>query len=205
MTPDHVAYGMRASYGLAYISPNHITAWEQGKAAPASNELAALAGALWCAPNELIGTPETLRDHRLARGLAVEDVARATGLDVRAYQYMEETGEWRGDRRQSAALGAVLELGPREFVAVTGLQDELARLLTEAVSTRWQAHIRAIAKLLSMERRDLQDPLKAMHQEYQSLLTATLGRVGNAAASGEAGRRYLEEIVDHFWDRFPGR
>ncbi|MGW0732264.1 XRE family transcriptional regulator [Streptomyces sp. NPDC002851] len=205
MTPDHVAYGMRASYGLAYISPDHITAWEQGKAAPASNELAALAGALWCAPNELIGTPQTLRDHRLARGLAVEDVARATGLDVRAYQYMEETGQWTGDRRQSAALGSVLELAPRDFVAVTGLEQELARLLTEAVSTRWQAHIRPIAKLLSMEKRDLQDPLKAMHQEYQSHLTATLGRVGNAAASGETAQRYLENIVDDFWSRVSGQ
>ncbi|MEV0323549.1 helix-turn-helix domain-containing protein [Streptomyces sp. NPDC050658] len=203
MAPGHVAYGMRASYGLEYISPDHITAWEQGKAVPASNELAALAGALWCAPHELIGAPRTLRDHRLAGGLAVEDVARATGLDVHAYQQMEEANTWTGNRRQSAHLGSVLKLRPREFVAVTGLEEELARLLVEAVGTRWQAHIRSIAKLLSMERGDLQDPLKAMHQEYQSLLTATLGRVGNAAASGETGRRYLEDIVDHFWSRFP--
>ncbi|MGW7073798.1 helix-turn-helix domain-containing protein [Streptomyces sp. NPDC054866] len=204
MAPGHVAYGMRVSYGLEYVSPEHVTAWEQGRAVPTSNELAALAGALWCAPHELIGAPRTLRDHRLASGLAIEDVSRATGLDVRAYQHMEETNTWAGNRRQSAHLGAVLQLGPRDFVAVTGLEDELARLLGEAVNTRWQAHIRPIAKLLSMERRALEDPLKAMHQEYQSLLTATLGRVGNAAASGETGRRYLEDIVDHFWSRFPG-
>ncbi len=74
----------------------------------------------------------------------------------------------------------------------------------EAVSTRWQAHIRDIAKLVSMERRDLKGPLSAMHQEYQGLMAATLSRAGGTTASGEDGRRFIENIVDQFWTRLPG-
>lgn len=203
MAPGHVAYGMRASFGMTHVSPDHITAWERGAALPTANELTALAAALWCTPGELMGRPRTLLEHRLARGIAAEDVARATGLKLDAYHYMEENGRWTGDKQQSAKLGSFLKLPARDFVAVTGLEDELARLLTEAVSTRWQAHIRAIARLVSMERRDLQEPLRSMHQEYQALLAATLSRAGGAIASGEEGRRYLDKIVDHFWARLP--
>ncbi|WP_345042046.1 helix-turn-helix transcriptional regulator [Streptomyces sannanensis] len=203
MAPGHVAYGMRASYGMAHVTPDHITAWERGTALPTSQELTALAGALWCAPSELMGRPRTLREHRLARGLAAEDVARVTGVDLNAYLYMEERGQWTGDKRQSAKLGSLLNLPPRDFIAITGLEDELARLLTEAVSTRWQAHIRAIARLVSMERRDLQDTLGAMHHEYQTLMAATLSRAGGTIASGENGRRYIDDIVNHFWSRLP--
>ncbi|MEU0084244.1 helix-turn-helix transcriptional regulator [Streptomyces sp. NPDC006274] len=203
MTPGHVAYGMRASFGMTHITPEHVAAWERGAALPTSEELTALAGALWCAPAELMGHPRTLREHRLARGLPAEDVARATGLTLDAYHHMEETGRWTGDKRQSAALGSFLGLPPRDFIAITGLEDELARLLTEAVSTRWQAHIKPIAKLVAMERRDLQDPLRAMQQEYQTLMAVTLSRAGGTTASGEAGHRYVEEIVDHFWSHLP--
>ncbi|MFJ8073225.1 helix-turn-helix domain-containing protein [Streptomyces sp. NPDC096176] len=203
MAPGHVAYGMRASFGMAHITPEHVTAWEQGLALPTAEELTALAGALWCAPGELMGRPRTLREHRLARGIPAEDVARGTGLTLEAYHRMEETGQWTGDKRQSAALGSVLGLPARDFIAITGLEDELARLLTEAVSTRWQAHVRAIAKLVAMDRRVLQDPLRSMQQEYQLLMAATLSRGGGTTASGEAGRRYVDEIVDHFWARLP--
>ena len=34
MAPGHVAYGMRASYGMSHVSPDHITAWERGDAVP---------------------------------------------------------------------------------------------------------------------------------------------------------------------------
>jgi transcriptional regulator with XRE-family HTH domain len=203
MAPGHVAYGMRASYGMSHVTPEHITAWERGTALPSSTELTALAGALWCAPNQLIGAPRTLREHRLARGLAVEDVARGVGLDIGAYQQMEATGQWGGNNRQSAALASVLALAPRDLISITGREDDLAQLLRDAVSTRWQAHVRAIAKLLSMERRDLDSALREMHQEYQTLMTATLSRASGSIASGEAGQRYLDDIVDHFWHRVP--
>ncbi|MFD6324151.1 XRE family transcriptional regulator [Streptomyces sp. NPDC058442] len=203
MAPGHVAYGMRASYGLTHITPDHITAWERGVALPTATELTALAGALWCSPSDLMGAPRTLREHRIASGFAAEDVARVTSLRLHDYLHMEETGRWAGDRRQSAKLGALLGLPPRDFVAITGGEAELTRLLAEAVSTRWQAHIRDIARLLSMERRELQDPLRVMHAEYQTLMAATLSRGGGANTSGEQGRRYLDDIVDHFWSRFP--
>ncbi|MFF2654568.1 helix-turn-helix domain-containing protein [Streptomyces sp. NPDC058045] len=200
MAPGHVAYGMRASYGMTHITPDHITAWERGAAVPEGRELAALAGVLWCSPGDLMGTPHTLREHRLARGLAAEDIARSTGLPLDAYLRMEETGEWTGDRNQSATLGELLGLPPRDFIAITGQDTVLAGLLTDAVSTRWQAHIRAIGKLTGLDKRELRSPLQNMHQEYQSLLAATLSRAGGAIASGEEGRRFLEDIVPRFWD-----
>lgn len=203
MAPGHVAYGMRASFGMNHVSPEHVAAWERGAVLPSPDELAALAGALWCRPSELMGRPRTLREHRVARGIPVEDVARGTGLALDAYHHMEETGQWTGDKRQSATLGSILSLPPRDFIAITGLEDELVRLLTEAVSTRWQAHIRPIAKLVSMERGDLKQPLSAMHQEYQGLMAATLSRAGGSTASGEDGRRYIDDIVNHFWARLP--
>ncbi|MEU4263360.1 MULTISPECIES: helix-turn-helix transcriptional regulator [Streptomycetaceae] len=203
MAPDHVAYGMRASFGMVHITPDHVIAWERGTHLPSPTELTALAGALWCNPGELMGRPRTLREHRIARGVPAEDVARATGLRLDAYTHMEETDGWAGDKQQSAKLGRLLNLPPRDFIAVTGLEDELAHLLGEAVSTRWQAHIRPIARLISMERRDLQDTLRAMHHEYQELLAVTLSRAGSASAFGEDGRRYLDDIVDRFWSRLP--
>ncbi|MBD3545903.1 MULTISPECIES: helix-turn-helix transcriptional regulator [Streptomyces] len=204
MEPGHVAYGMRASFGTTHVSPEHVIAWERGTHVPDLAELTALAAALWCQPGELMGRPSTLLEHRVARGVSAEEVARATGLTVEAYLAMEETGRWTGDKRQSVRLGEVLALPARDFIAVTGLEAELAGLLTEAVSTRWQAHVRAIAKLISMDRRELKAPLSAMQQEYQSLMAATLSRAGGTTASGEDGRRYVEHIVDHFWSRLPG-
>nr|WP_206322368.1 helix-turn-helix transcriptional regulator [Streptomyces sp. HNM0575] len=200
MAPGHVAYGMRASYGMSHVSPDHITAWERGEALPTANEVTALAGALWCGPGELMGRPRTLLEHRLARGVSAEDLARLIGLDIDAYRYMEETGRWTGDKRQSANLGSVLKLPPRDFIAVTGQEDELARLLTEAVSTRWQAHVRAIARLVAIDRRALQEPLRTMQHEYQALMAATLGRASSNSTADD-GRRFLEDIVEHFWAR----
>ncbi|MDP5312443.1 helix-turn-helix transcriptional regulator [Streptomyces poriferorum] len=201
MAHGHVAYAMRTSFGTAHVTADHIAAWERGSALPDPHELAALAGALWCHPSEVMGHPRTLREHRIARGIPAEDVARATGLSLASYVHMEETGRWTGDHRQSAKLGSLLGLPPRDHIAITGLEDELARLLTEAVSTRWQAHARAIAKLISVDRKQLHGPLDSMYQEYQALMAATLSRASGSTASGEDGRRYVEEIVDHFWAR----
>ncbi|NBE52704.1 XRE family transcriptional regulator [Streptomyces boluensis] len=204
MAPGHVAYGMSASYGMTHITPDHISAWERGVAAPTAHELNALAGALWCAPGELMGRPRTLHEHRLARGIAADDIADATGLSREAYYQMEAEGRWSGDAQQSAKLGSVLGLASRDLIAVTGLDEELARLLTEAVSTRWQAHIKEIAKLISRDRRELKEALRGMHDEYQTLMAATLMRASANSAAGEAGQLYLTNIVDHFWERLEG-
>ncbi|MEU8525550.1 MULTISPECIES: helix-turn-helix domain-containing protein [Streptomyces] len=200
MTPSHVAHGLRASFGLRHVSPDIVIAWERGMAAPSPSELTALSSVLWCDPTQLIGTPRGLREHRLISGYAAADVARAIGMDFGAYEHAELTGVWTGDARQTAALTSVLGLSSRDRMAVTGDAERLAGLLADAVSTRWQAHIRAVAKLTGHDRRTLDGPLRTMHQEYQHLMTATLSRAAGAAASGEQGRAYMERVVDRFWD-----
>ncbi|WP_353944781.1 helix-turn-helix transcriptional regulator [Streptomyces sp. HUAS MG91] len=202
MAPGHVAYGMRASYGLAYITPETIIAWERGEATPSAAELTALAGALWCSPGELIGAPRTLREHRLALGLAPEDVARFVGLEIQSYLRMEETGDWRGNERQSSALAEVLRLAPRAFATVTGRDGQLAELLRRAVTTRWQAYTKPLSRLIPVTRRELEDVLHEMHLEYQALMAATLSwGGGSSSGSGDAGRDFMERILDEFWSR----
>ncbi|MER6123794.1 helix-turn-helix transcriptional regulator [Streptomyces sp. NPDC001795] len=201
MAPEHVAYGMRSSYGLPYVTPDLVIAWERGTATPSAQELTALAGMLWCSPGELIGAPRTLREHRIARGLAPEDVAHAVGIELLAYVRMEEAGEWRGTDRQSAALADVLDLSLPDFITVTGRNGRLAELLRSAVTTRWQAYVRPLGKLLPLDRRLLEDVLTEMHADYQGQMVATLswGTAAAAAGSGEAGRDYLDHIVENFW------
>ncbi|MGW0531456.1 helix-turn-helix domain-containing protein [Streptomyces sp. NPDC003032] len=201
MAHGHVAYGMRAGYGLTYITADTVAAWERGLASPSSAELAALAATLWCSPGELMGAARTLREHRIARGLAPEDVARQAGVEVQAYLRMEETNGWRGNERQSAALSRTLGLSLPDFVTVTGRSEPLAELLRSAVTTRWQGYVRSVAKLLPVERRHVEDVLRQMHEDYQSRMARTLSWGGGASsdASGEAGRDYLERILDHFW------
>jgi len=201
MGPEHVAYGMRASFGLPYVTPDLVIAWERGLTAPSGPELIALAGVLWCTAGELIGKPRTLREHRIARGLAPEDIARTVGLELLAYLRMEENDEWRGTERQSAALADLLELSLPDFISVTGRETKLAGLLRSAVTTRWQAYVRPIGKMVPLARRLLENTLQELHQDYQGQMVATLSWAGgNAAAnSSEAGRDFLDQIIDRFW------
>lgn len=183
------------------MTPDLVVAWERGIAAPTSTELTALAGVLWCSPGDLIGAPRTLREHRIARGLAAEDVARAVGLELLAYVRMEEADEWRGNERQSSALAEVLDLSLADLVTVTGHETKLAEMLRNAVTTRWQAYVRPVGKLLPLDRRLVGDVLRALHTEYQGQMVATLSWSGGAAAgeADDAGRDFLDRIVDRFW------
>ncbi|MGW8061417.1 helix-turn-helix domain-containing protein [Streptomyces ziwulingensis] len=199
MGPEHVAHGMRVSYGLPYVSTDLVIAWERGVASPAAAELTALAGVLWCSPGDLIGRPRTLREHRIARGAAPQDVARAVGVALPAYLRMEETDDWRGTDRQSAALADVLGLALPDFVAVTGREGKLADLLSSAVSTRWQAYVRPVAKVAPLDRRVLENVLQVLHQDYQGHMAATLGWGGGHGDSSAAGRDFLDRIVENFW------
>ncbi|MEV5463778.1 helix-turn-helix domain-containing protein [Streptomyces sp. NPDC002788] len=201
MAPEHVAHGMRVSYGHPHVSPDHVIAWERGIAAPTGSELTALAGVLWCSPAELIGRPRTLREHRVARGLAPEDVARAVGHDVHAYLRMEETDSWRGTERQSAALADLLGLGLPDFVTVTGRDARLGELLRNAATTRWQAHVRPVAKLVPLDRRFLESALQGLHEDYQGHMAATLSWGGGSGHAGDAGQEFLDRIVEHFWTK----
>lgn len=205
MAPGHVAHGMRAGYGLTHVTPDTITSWERGLTTPDAAELAALAATLWCSPGELMGAPTTLREHRLARGLAPEDVARGAGVELQAYLRMEETGQWRGTDRQSEALARTLRLSLPGFVTATGRADELAGLLRGAVQTRWQGYVRPVGRLLAVHKREVEAPLRRLHEEYQSRMARTLSWGGGAGAdaSGHAGRDYLDRVLDHFWPTMP--
>ncbi|WP_199545858.1 helix-turn-helix transcriptional regulator [Streptomyces sp. N35] len=203
MAPGHVAYGIRASYGLPYVTPDTVLAWERGIAAPTSGELTALAGALWCTPGELLGTARTLREHRLARGFATEDVARAVGLDHRSYLQMEEREDWRGNDRQTAALAEVLGLSPRAFATVTGRDARLTELLKSAATARWQPYVKPVGKLVPVPPRHLERALESLHEEYQGRTAATLGW-GDSGDTGEGAREFLSRILDHFWARVRG-
>ncbi|GAA0647449.1 helix-turn-helix transcriptional regulator [Streptomyces thermocarboxydovorans] len=199
MGPDHVAQTLRASYGLPYVTPHLVVAWERGTAAPSGPELSALAGVLWCSPGELIGRPRTLREHRIARGLAAEDVARAVGHELRAYLRMEETGQWRGSDRQTAVLAGLLALSLADLITVSGHEDRLAELLRSAATTRWQGYVRPVGKLAPLDRRVLERALQRLHQDYQGHMAATLSWGGGSGDAGDDGREFLERVVDHFW------
>lgn len=199
MGPEHVAYGLRASYGMPYATPDLVISWERGLIAPTGPELTALAGVLWCSPGELIGRPRTLREHRVSRGLAPEDVARAVGLELLAYLSMEDNDEWRGTDRQSSALADLLELSLPDFVTVTGRDLKLADLLHSAVTTRWQAYVKPVSKIVPLDRRLLEDTLQELHQAYQGQMVATLSWGGGSSDAGDDGQDFLDRIVDRFW------
>ncbi|WP_411102267.1 helix-turn-helix domain-containing protein [Streptomyces sp. cmx-4-9] len=200
MAPGHVAYGLRAQYGLL-VTPETVMAWERGEISPTSAELTALAGVLWCSPGELLAEPVTLREHRISKGLAAEELARRVGLEANSYQKMEDTGRWRGNERQSAALAALLGLTLAQFVTATGKQEELAELLRSAVTTRWQAYVKPVGKLLPIPKGHLERVLEQLHGEYQSRMVATLSWGGGEgeAGRGDSGRDFLAQIVDRFW------
>ncbi|MGW7367517.1 helix-turn-helix domain-containing protein [Streptomyces sp. NPDC054841] len=202
MAPGHVAYGLQAQYGLQ-VAPDTVAAWERGLLAPSSQELTALAGVLWCSPAELLGAPQTLREHRMSRGLGPDDLARRVGMDTSSYQRMEDGNRWRGNERQTAALAEVLALSPRELLTATGRNEELAELLRSAATTRWQAYVRPVAKMLPLPKRHLEDVLQELHQEYQARMVAT-SSWGASGGSGEAGKEFLDRVVDHFWALTPG-
>ncbi|MEV1054159.1 helix-turn-helix transcriptional regulator [Streptomyces sp. NPDC049887] len=197
MAPGHVAYGLQAQYGLP-VTADTVVAWERGLLAPDSRELAALAGVLWCSPGELLGTPQSLREHRLARALGAEDVARRVGMDPASYRRMEDGNRWRGNERQTAALAEALSLTPRELLTATGRDGELAELLRSAATTRWQAYVRPVAKMLPLPRQRLEAALQRLHTDYHARMAAT-SSWGASAGSGESGRDFLDRIADHFW------
>nr|WP_189854358.1 helix-turn-helix transcriptional regulator [Streptomyces poonensis] len=201
MEVEHVAYGMRSSYGLPYVAPDLVMAWERGDIAPTGPELTALAGMLWCSVGELLGTPRTLREHRLARGLTPAAVARGVGLDLPSYQRMEESGRWTGTRRQTSALAALLALSLPDLVTVTGREEKLAELLRTAVTTHWHAQVRPLAKLLPLDRRLLESVLEELHTTYRRQMAASLSWADGTASAdaGTAGHAFLDHIVERFW------
>ncbi|MFF2813626.1 XRE family transcriptional regulator [Streptomyces sp. NPDC058000] len=202
MTHAHVAYGIWAAYGIR-LEPATVASWELGENAPTETELTALAGALWCAPAELLGTPGTLREFRLALGLAPADLALRIGMDQAAYERLEAGGRWTGTDRQAAALAETLQLPLPSLIRFTGQEDRLVELLTSAATTRWQGYVRPVGKLAPVPKERLQQVLQALHEEYHATMTASLSWTGGAAPdeAGKAGRVFLDGIVAEFWRR----
>lgn len=201
MRPADVAHGMWAAYALR-TAPETVAGWERGEDAPDSTQLTALAGALWCAPNELLRSAQTLHEYRLARSLAASDVALLIGMDPAGYAQTERSGEWRGDDRQAAALGAALDLPPDVLLHLTGRNGRLAELLRAAVTTRWQAHTARIAALVPLPRARLERALHAVHRDYQSLAAGSLNWAGGGSTVAEAAEAaYLDDIVARFWEQ----
>lgn len=180
-----------------------MVAWERGLLAPDSRELTALAGVLWCSPGELLGTPQSLREHRMARAMGVDELARRVGMDPSSYRRMEDGNRWRGNGRQTAALAEALSLTPRELLTATGRDGELAELLRSAATTRWQAYVRPVARMLPLPGRQLEDALQRLHSDYHARMAAT-SSWGASAGSGESGKDFLDRIVEHFWALTPG-
>jgi cell division FtsZ-interacting protein ZapD len=120
-------------------------------------------------------------------------------MDPRTYLRMEESGQWRGNERQSAALARVLDLALPDFVAVTGREAKLAELLHSAVTTRWQAHVRPVAKLAPVDRSVLEAVLQELQEDYQGHMAATLSWGGGSRSASESGREFLDRIVENFW------
>ncbi|MGI5348111.1 helix-turn-helix domain-containing protein [Streptomyces sp. CA-250714] len=204
LSPEDVAYGMRAAYGMD-IEARTVAAWEAGIAAPDEQQLSALAGALWCSAADLMGSPGTLREYRLARGVSHTDVAREIGMTPQEYAHVEETGEWTGDARQAEALAQVLRLPVPALIEFTGRDEELAQLLRKAATTRWQAHVGAVCELVPLPREYIAEGLRALNAAYQSTTAASLGWGQPASASSrDAGRAFLDEILAHFWQAIEG-
>lgn len=202
MTPAHVAYGIGAAFGIR-ISPATVASWEGGRSTPSEAELTALAGALWCAPGDLLGAPGTLREYRLTLGLAPADLALRIGMDQVAYERLEAGGTWHGNDRQTAALAEALDLPLPALIRFTGRDGKLTELLTSAATTRWQAYVRPVGKVVPLPKARLQGILQELHSEYQATMTATLNWSGSGSAeeSGRAGRAFLDGILAEFWAR----
>ncbi|WP_326701772.1 helix-turn-helix domain-containing protein [Streptomyces sp. NBC_01754] len=202
MAPGHVAYGLGAQYGLR-VTAETVLAWERGVALPDERELKALAGVLWCGPGDLLSAASTLREHRLAQGVSLEDLARTLGMAPAAYLRIEESGRWRGNDRQAAALRKALDMSAAQFLTATGRNEELAELLNRAVTTRWQAYVKPVAKLVPLDRVLVENVLAQLHADYQSMMVSTLswsstGR-GGAGEAGEPGQEFLDRVVEQFW------
>ncbi|WP_405361673.1 helix-turn-helix transcriptional regulator [Kitasatospora sp. NBC_00085] len=166
LTPERVAEGM-AAHGVRLL-PAHVLGWESGELRPTEEEFIALARALWCPPAQLMGVlPAGLRDFRVARELNQEHAARRIGMALHHYRRAEATGVWDGDQEQTYALARVLGLTLRELVAVTGRREELDQRLRQCVDGRWQAHVRAIGRIVPVHEGDLAAVLTVLQNENQ--------------------------------------
>ncbi|MBY8888443.1 helix-turn-helix transcriptional regulator [Streptomyces sp. PTM05] len=197
MSHANISHGMWASYGLR-IHPATVLAWERGEGAPDERELTALAGALWCAPADLLGRPTTLREWRWARGVTSPDLAHQLGMRRGDYERMEERGRWSGNVRQSALLGQLLDIPLPDLLAVTGRAEKLADHLRSTAKVRWQAYAGPVCAMVPLPRERVEEALRRINEEYHALMASTLSWSASAPAEDKSGP-YLDGVLDRFW------
>lgn len=200
LTPEQVVEGM-AAHGVRLL-PAHVLGWESGELRPTEEEFIALARALWCPPAQLMGVrPALLRDFRVARELNQESAAHRIGVTPRQYQQAEATGQWDGDQAQTYALAQALGLTLRELVAVTGRGEELDRRLRQTVDGRWQAHVRAIGRIVPVREDDLAAVLAVLQNEHQVFSHWGAGSWGSPAPAASApGALAARPLGERFWE-----
>lgn len=165
LTPALVARDM-ASHGVN-VFPPQVIAWESGELLPSERELVALARTLWCAPGQLMGgRARSIRDHRLAVDMPLEEMARQLGLTPRVYAQLESAPRWEGNTEQTYLLAQALQLTAYGLVLATSREDELHDLLQRAMDGRWSSQVAPLLRLVpTLRRPDVEEALRTMHDQ----------------------------------------
>ena len=202
LTPAAVARDM-AAHGAAVSAPQ-VIAWESGELLPSERELTALARALWCSPGQLMGgRARSIRDHRLALELPLEDLARRLGLSPRVYSQMEAATRWEGNPDQTFLLAEALDLTPYGLLLATAREDDLRDVLARAVDGRWQSQVKPVLQLLpTLHPEDVQRALQVMHDEGQAA-SAMWGSTVTVRPEDEPGAPAPQTPTERFWSLLP--
>ncbi|MEY9845831.1 hypothetical protein ABH940_002909 [Streptacidiphilus sp. BW17] len=185
LSPAMVARALADSYAMR-VPPALVIAWETGATHPTERELVALARVLWCLPGQLMGgRAATLRDHRLALDLPLEEVARRLRLSLRDYTAME--AHWDGDRTETLDLARVLQLTPRALVRACGREERLDESLRRAVDGRWLSQVEPVRELVpTLPEESITRALKSLAGE-RATSSALWGSSSTSASSNIIG------------------
>ena len=200
LTPALVARDM-AAHGVQVAAPQ-VIAWESGELLPSERELVALARTLWCTPGQLMGgRARSVRDHRLAMDLPLEDVARQLSLTPRVYAQLEAAARWQGDVEQTILLADALRLTPYGLTLATGREEDLREVLQRAVDGRWSAQVVPLLRLTpTLERADVEQALRVLHDEGQAS-----GAMWGSPQTQEEPAAEPPPLTERFWALIPDR
>ncbi len=200
LTPALVARDM-AAHGVN-VFPPQVIAWESGELLPSERELTALARTLWCKPGQLMGgRARSIRDHRLAVDMPLEELARRLGLTPRVYAQLESAPRWEGDAELTFLLADALRLTPYGLVLATDREEQLRDVLQRAVDGRWSAQVTPLCRLVPTIRREAAEhALRVLHDEGHAA-----GVMWGAAQQQEAELTAPERppLTERFWALLP--
>ena len=200
LTPALVARDM-ASHGVQ-VYPAQVIAWESGELLPSERELTALARTLWCKPGQLMGgRARSIRDHRLAVDMPLEELARRLGLTPRVYTQLESAPRWEGDPEQTLLLAEALQLTPYGLVLATDREEQLRDVLQRAVDGRWSAQLKPLLRLVPTLRPEAAEhALRVLYREGHAA-----GVMWGAAQQQEQELAAPERrpLTERFWDLLP--